>query len=109
MSKVSLKMDPIDKIIIKRSVGKNGKAALFLANEIRRLSDPYVPMANGTLKDTAVVTPGKITYDQPYARRQWYEHRGNGLRGPRWCERMWANRGKEIVHAVAKYVGGKSG
>lgn len=107
--KVTLKMDAAEKILLKRSLGKNGKAQQFLTHEIRRLSDPYVPMQTGTLKNTAQESKSKITYGQPYARRQWYENRGNGLRGKQWCLRMWANRGKEIVRSVANFVGGKSG
>lgn len=76
MSNITLKMDPIDKILLKRALGKNGKAAHFLASEVKRLSDPYVPKRSGILKGTAVVTDSAVIYDQPYARRQWYEHQG---------------------------------
>ena len=56
MSNITLKMDPIDKILLKRALGKNGKAAHFLASEVKRLSDPYVPKRSGILKGTAVIT-----------------------------------------------------
>ena len=110
--KVTLKMDAAEKILLKRSLGKNGKAQHFLTSEIKRLSDPYVPKLNGPLKTDVTVETSKITYNSPYARRQWYENKGgnNGpLRGKQWCLRMWANRGKEIIRSVAKFVGGKSG
>lgn len=106
--KVSLKLEPQDKILLKRSLNKNGKAQQFFTHEVRRKSDPYVPMRNGPLKNTAVEKPDSITYPQPYARRQYYEHKGNGLRGSHWTERMWADHGKEIVREVADYVGGKA-
>lgn len=106
---VRLTMDPADRILLRRSIGKNGKAALFLATEIKRISGPYVPHLDGDLENTAVATPGKITYGQPYARKQWYENRGNGLRGKQWVPRAWAARGPEVVRAVANYVGGRSG
>ena len=56
MSNITLKMDPIDKILLKRALGKNGKAAHFLASEVKRLSDPYVPKRSGILKGTASFT-----------------------------------------------------
>jgi len=106
---VRLTMDPADRILLRRSIGKNGKAALFLATEIKRISGPYVPYLNGYLENTAVATPGKVTYGQPYARKQWFNGRSNGLRGKQWCIRAWANRGPEVVRAVAQYTGGRSG
>ena len=60
MSNITLKMDPIDKILLKRALGKNGKAAHFLASEVKRLSDPYVPKRSGILKGTAVVTDSAV-------------------------------------------------
>lgn len=110
--KVTLKMDAADKILLKRSLNKNGKAQVFFTHEIRRLSDPYVPFQSGRLKNDAVESVNKITYNKPYARRQWYENKGgnNGpLRGNKWCLRMWADRGKEIVKSVANFAGGRSG
>lgn len=107
--KVTLKMDAADKILLRRNLGKNGKAQRFFTHEIRRLSDAYVPMQSGVLKNTAQESDSKITYGQPYARRQWYENKGNGTRGPWWCIRMWRDRGKEIVRSVANFVGGRSG
>lgn len=119
MTKVTLKMDPTDKILLKRSLNKNGNGQKFLTHEIRRLSDPYVPFDKGPLKNTAVEAVNRIIYVQPYARKQWYEHKGTrtrrikgsstGKRGKQWCIRMWADRGKEIVWSVAKYCGGRKG
>lgn len=63
MSNITLKMDPIDKILLKRALGKNGKAAHFLASEVKRLSDPYVPKRSGILKGTAVVTDSAVIYE----------------------------------------------
>ena len=112
--KVTLKMDLADKILLKRSMGKDGKAQQFFTHEVRRLSEPYIPFQSGTLKEKELIEEkDKIHYNAPYARRQYYENRGgsNGepLRGKKWTERMWADRGKEIVRSVAKFVGGRSG
>lgn len=71
-------------------------------------ADPYVPFLNGPLKNTAVEHENSIEYVTPYARRQYYEHKGDGLRGREWDKRMWADRGKEITQSVADYIGGKA-
>ncbi len=105
---VKLQIDPADRILLKRNLNRNGKGQQFFTHEVRRLSDPYVPFLNGPLKNSATETPTTITYNTPYARRQYYEHRGNGLRGAQWDKRMWADRGKEIVQSAAAYCGGKS-
>lgn len=119
---IKLQIDSADKILLKRSLNKNGKGQKFFTHEVRRLSDPYVPFLNGPLKNTAQELTNRIEYVQPYARRQYYENQGTGrqgtvkrsehnykcLRGKRWTERCWADRGKEIVQSVAKYCGGKA-
>ena len=108
MAKIRLQIDPADRILLKRNLNKNGKGQRFFTHEVRRLSDPYVPFLTGVLKNTATETVGSITYNTPYARRQYYENRGTGLRGAHWTERMWADRGKEIAKATAAYCGGKA-
>lgn len=108
MAKIRLQIDPVDRILLKRSLNKNGAGQRVFTHEVRRLSDPYVPFLTGVLKNTATEEVNRITYNTPYARRQYYENPGTGLRGPHWTERMWADRGKEIVKAVAEYCGGKS-
>lgn len=105
---IKLKIDPADKILLKRNLNRNGKGQQFFTHEVRRLSDPYVPFLSGTLKNTAQELTSRIEYVQPYARRQYYENHGNGLRGSHWTERMWADRGKEIIQSVAAYCGGKT-
>ena len=102
---IKLKIDPADKILLKRNLNRNGKGQQFFTHEVRRLSDPYVPFLSGTLKNTAQELTSRIEYVQPYARRQYYENRGNGSH---WTERMWADRGKEIIQSVAAYCGGKT-
>lgn len=116
MTKIKLNLDPTDKILLKRYLNQNGKAQKFLTSEVKRLADPYVPFLNGNLKREVRVEATKITYTQPYAKRQYYENKGlgidgisrGGLRGKQWVSRMWSDRGKEIVKSVADFVGGKA-
>lgn len=108
--KIRLQLDPADKILLKRSLNKNGKGQRFLTHEVSRLSTPYIPRLTGFLsQDSVTESATTITYNAPYARRQYYENKGNGLRGAHWTERMWADRGPEIVKATANFCRGKSG
>ncbi len=115
MAYIKIKLDASDKILLKRSLNRNGKAQQFFTGEVKRLSDPYVPFQNGLLKNTARVFPNRIEYIQPYAKSNYYGNKGKGtqgtenggLRGKYWDKRMMADRGKEVVRSVAKFAGGK--
>lgn len=102
-----LKLDPIEKIELRRSINRNGNAQKFFTHEVRRLADPYVPFRNGPLKNTAREETARIVYVQSYSKKQWDNNKGNGLRGKRWVLRMWSDRGREIVTSVANYAGGR--
>lgn len=104
----TLKMEPKEKILLRHSLEKDGKAQKFFTHEVRRLADPYVPFRNGPLKNTAREETSQIVYIQPYAKVQWDKNRGNGLRGRQWVIRMWVDRHGEIVKSVANYVGGRA-
>ncbi len=114
MAKIRLDIDPVDKILLKRNLNKNGAGQKFFTHEVRRLSTPYVPRLSGNLSmDSVTETASSIIYDTPYARRRYYENKGknrskHARAGSHWTERMWADRGKEIVQSVAKYCGGKA-
>lgn len=116
MAKVRINLDSTDKILLKRNLNKNGKAQKFFTSEVRRVADPYVPFQQGGLKNIQVQTyDDKIHYKAPYARKQYYENKGNGnqgtshggLRGKQWIPRMWSDKGKNVVESIANYVGGK--
>lgn len=114
MAKIKLQIDPTDKILLKRNLNKNGKGQRFFTHEVRRLSAPYVPRLSGYLaEDSVTETPSSIIYNAPYARRQYYENQGKNRAfhpqaGSHWTERCWADRGKEIIRATAKFCGGKA-
>lgn len=106
--RVRVHLDPTDKIMLKRSLGKDGRAQQFFSSEVKRISDPYVPFMNGPLKNTAVARKRSVEYVQPYAKRNWNENRGKGIRGKMWTNRAWADKGKQVVRAVARLVGGRT-
>lgn len=108
MARVKINLDSTEQILLKRSLNKNGAGQQFFTSEVARLSDPYIPMDTGNLKNNRIIGTDKITYTSIYARRQYYENKGKGLRGKQWSKRMWADRGKEIVQAVARFCGVRS-
>ena len=106
--KIKLQMDPAQKILAKRGLQKGGSVQRFFTHEMRRKMDPYVPFLTGTLKNTAIEHEDSVEYGQPYAKRQYHENKGKGLRGREWDKRRWADNGDSILDSVAKMAGGKA-
>jgi hypothetical protein len=115
-TKVTINFNP-QQIILARGLGVNGKAQVFFTNEVKKMSDMYTPMDAGVLKSNVTINSDSITYNSPYARYQWYgvskngkafNYAGSPMRGKEWTNRMWVDRGKEIVKSVASMVGGKA-
>lgn len=113
-------------ILRARGLGGDPRAGKRLASTVKRLCDPYVPMRQGILKNTAQIAAdgSNILYPQPYAHYQYHgeamagrapkrytgtplEHHGGPMRGPAWDKRMMADRGDEVAADLAKYVGGR--
>lgn len=113
------------RIMKQRGLGGDHRAQVYLASEVKRLSDPYVPMQQGLLKTNAVIAAdgSTLTYTQPYAHYQYYgeamagrapknytgkalDYHGGPMRGPRWEQRMMADKSKEIVNNLKTYIGG---
>ena len=113
------------KIMRARGLGGDHRAQVFLASEVKRLCDPYVPMQQGNLKNLAVVASdgSTLTYTQPYAHYQYkgevmagrapkqytgakLTYHGGPMRGPQWDKRMMADKRDELVKNVENFVGG---
>ena len=113
-------------ILNTRGLGDSTLARRYLASDVARLCDPYVPMQQGTLKNFRQVDrDGRyILYNQPYAHYQYYgevmagrapkhytgeaiDYHGGPMRGSPWDARMMADHKDEIVDDLAKFVGGK--
>ena len=69
--KYELKDFDKDKIVDKYGMQENGDADLFLANTCFRRMQKYVPFDTGALSTTVTVRPGSVTYEQPYAHKQY--------------------------------------
>lgn len=115
-------------ILKARGLGSNPAARIRLATTVARFCDPYVPMQQGTLKNTRVIDPEgkKITYGQPYAHYQYHgvvmagrapkhytgkaiQYHGAPVRGKEWDRRMLADRKRDIEADLAGFVGGRPG
>lgn len=72
--KVTTKIN-VGEILRRRGLGDSDRVRKYLASQVRKRSDPYVPFRQGTLKDTAQVSPGgtQVIYTQPYSN---YQYRG---------------------------------
>lgn len=114
-----------DRILRERGLGSSVDAVRFLASEVKRLSDPYVPMQSGALKNTAQITDDSVLYNAPYAHYQYHgavmagrapkhytgdaiDYHGAPMRGPEWDKRMMADRGDELRESFARHIGGKA-
>ena len=94
--------DSIERMLARRNLESNGAVQKFIDSEVIRLSEPYTPFDTGYLKNNAPkigteIGSGEVVYNAPYARRQYYENRGNGQRGKMWFERMKADHKDEIL------------
>ena len=96
-------------ILRTRGLGDSSAARKHLANTVRRLSDPYVPMQQNALKDSAqIIDEGRgILYNQPYAH---YQYVGE-IMGPNYTDgkgRFWSGKApKKYTGRDIKYHGGQ--
>lgn len=117
--KVTLKMSPTNVMIARRNLQKGGKVQKYIDSEVLRCSDPYIPFLTGKLKESGttstVVGSGMVHYNTPYARKNYYKNRGNGvqganrsgLRGRLWFERMKKDHLPHILKGVKRIAGAK--
>ena len=135
--KVTVKVDiHTAKIMQQRGMGSSNAAQKYLASEVQRLCDPYVPMQQGMLKNQHTIAQdgSSITYTQPYAHYQYYgkfmgpnyetnkgwrsgkapkhytgddlTYHGAPMRGPRWDQRMMADKGDELERNLEAFIKG---
>lgn len=111
----------------------------MLVHTIAKELDPYIPMQQGTLKNTRIIDTGtdmSITYQGPYARFLYYGRvmvgvrsgtpwaglgerkrvtqkeltfHGAPQRGAFWDVRMWADRKHAITKIIDKVAKAKGG
>lgn len=121
---VKVKVDiPTAKILKSRGLGSDTGARKYLASEVKRLSDPYVPMQQGALKNLVTIAAdgSQLIYTQPYAHYQYYgkvmagrapkhytgddlTYHGAPMRGPQWDKRMLADKSKDLENSLDAYI-----
>lgn len=88
------------------------KAQKYLDQEVIRTCAPYVPLDTGTLersgKMSSDIGSGTVTWNTPYAKKQYYEGSSKGLRGARWFDRAKADHAEGWQDGVAKILGGEN-
>ena len=88
------------------------KAQKYLDQEVIRTCAPYVPLDTGTLersgKMSSDIGSGTVTWNTPYAKKQYYEGKSKGLRGARWFDRAKADQAEDWQDGVAKILGGEN-
>lgn len=112
-----------NKIMSARGMGSSNGVRKELASEVARLSDPYVPMQQGHLKnDKQIAQDGScILYPGPYAHYHWLgeimagrapkqytgkklTYNGAPMRGSRWTVRMLADKRKELESNIETFI-----
>lgn len=101
-----------DVIKAEHGLDEGGRVQKYIDKAVIDFCEPYVPMKTGKLKESpnscSEIGSGEVVYGVPYAQKQYYTNKGNGLRGARWFERMKADRLSEIVEGAANAAGGKA-
>lgn len=90
-----------NKIIDKYGVQKGGNSQLWFANNCFRRMQKYAPFKTGALSTTVTVKPGSVTYEVPYAHKQYTTNKGKGLRGKYWDRKMLSAE-KDVLAKEAK-------
>ena len=106
MMKVTVKL-PVEQIRKRLGLGRSDAARVYLAQEVRRRCDKYVPYDTGALKGSAAISANgcRITYSMPYAARQFYEnyrHR-DPRRGDHWHQRMLRRERQSLLGQMERY------
>lgn len=127
---VKVEMKPVDTILTRLGINKNGDVQGFLVNTVNRRITRYMPYRTGVLstKVKYIKSPTEIEVAADYARYQYYgkvmigpppkvatskllnqapHAPGNDRAGPFWDRRMMAAEGDQIVSEVQGYINRK--
>lgn len=118
---------PTAKILKNMGLGGSNLVRKYIASEVKRLCDPYVPFQQGALKNiTTIASDGSaLVYTQPYAHYQYYgeamagrapkKYTGEALtysganRGKEWDKRMLADKRNDLERSVEAFIKKKGG
>lgn len=91
-------------IMEKYQLNPNGNARLFHSNNCFRRMHKYVPFDTGMLASTVTIKPDSVTYEQHYARKQYYTNKGDGKKGKLWDRKMVTNEKEILTRELENYV-----
>ena len=100
----TLKDFNINKIVNKYEVQKSGNTQLYMANRCFIRMQKYVPFDTGALSTTTTIRPGSVTYEQPYAHKQYTTNKGKGIRGKYWDRKMISAERSVLSKEVELYM-----
>jgi len=108
------RMKPTSLIIARLGLEPNGKAQKFFTETCYKHMDKYVPKDNGDLRTIVDIQANSITYEQEYAKYQYYGVREDGTHkvnhyttpgtGPYWDRRMWSAESEDVIREVQDYI-----
>lgn len=120
-TKVTLELDPIQKMLVTQGLEEGGLIQKKLTNEIWKHSEPFTPFRTGNLAHNVIMARDGtwFQYLSPYARYHWYgklmigpapkketdidlTYQGAPMRGPFWVIRMWNDKKDEILKNIWK-------
>ena len=109
-----VKIKPTSVIKARLGIEPNGRVQQFFTNTCYKHMDKYVPEDLGNLRTIVSIQPDSITYEQEYARYQYYGEREDGSHkvrhyttpgtGPYWDKRMWSAERQDIIEEVQNYI-----
>ena len=112
-----VKLKPTSVIKARLGIEPNGRVQKYFTKRCYDYMDKYVPQDNGDLRTIVDIQPNSITYEQEYARYQYYGVREDGTHqvqnyttpgtGPYWDKQMVSAEMEDLVKDVQDYVGGK--
>ncbi len=124
-TKINVSMKPVNVIVTRLGVGRDGDVQRFVTNTVNRRIMRYMPYRSGALatKLKLVTGPNEITVLGPYARYQYYgkvmvgeapktvtdrdlryDKTKNPEAGPFWDRALMAAEGKQIAAETQAYV-----
>ena len=112
-----VKLKPTSEIKARLGIEPNGRVQKFFTNTCYKHMDKYVPQRDGNLRTIVDIQSDSITYEQEYAKYQYYGMRKDGSHvvknyttpgtGPYWDKKMVSAEMQDVVKEVQDYIGGK--
>ena len=102
--KLQYHLEDFDKNKITTKFVGNDNVKLFMADTCFRRMVKFVPWRECILATTVSVEPGKVTYEVPYAHKQYTQNKGRGLRGAYWDRRMKSAEGNAVAKEVEAFI-----